>query len=278
MHDRDDSRRRGGRDNPREESREVGTYRVSSRSLGSVEVEAGNWLVALGEGLARLGVVSNMDRLACEVLPNATILVRDVRRGDGYVVQPIAAEIAAALEEQEDEAIESPPDGGSRATTSDLVSAVDAVLTAPGRDTAIRRALDGAVALIPAESGAIILQDRTGALSFAAAIGPEAHKLTDVVIPAGTGVAGFCVSRSTGLTVREPYADARFFKQVDNLTGYRTRSILCVPVALDHRVFGCLELLNARGGEGFASDLLNDAEVLANALAERLASPGAIGR
>ena len=255
----------------------MGTYRVSSRALGSVEVEAGNWLVALGEGLGRLGVVANMDRLACEVLPNATILVRDVRRGDGYVVQPIAAATALALELEEAGGNDDVQEG-SRATTADLVGAVDAVLTASGRDAAIRRTLDGATALIPAESGAVILQDRSGALSFAAAVGPEAHKLTDLVIPAGTGVAGFCIARSMGLTVREPYQDERFFKQVDNLTGYRTRSILCVPVALDRRVFGCLELLNARDASGFAPESMNDAEVLANALAERLASPGPIGR
>lgn len=256
------------------------TYRVSSRALGSVDVDAANWLVALGEGLGRLGVVANMDRLACEVLPNATILVRDVRRGDGYVVQPVSAEVAAALAAVEEEEIDALPDAeeSAGAPTADLVAVVDGVLQAHARDVAIRRALEGAVSLIPAESGAVLMQDRAGDLSFAAAVGPEAHKLTDVVLPAGSGVAGFCVARSVALTLREPYQDTRFFRRVDTMTGYQTRSILCVPVALEHRVFGCLELLNASNAAGFLPEAMGDAALVANALAERLASPGPIGR
>lgn len=256
------------------------TYRVSSRVLGSVDIDASNWLVALGEGLGRLGVVANMDRLACEVLPNSTILVRDVRRGDGYVVQPVSAEVAAALAAAEEETIDALPDAdeAAAAPTADLVAVVDGVLQAHARDQAIRRALDGAAALIPAESGSVLMQDRRGDLSFAAAFGPEAHKLSDMVLPAGTGVAGFCVARSVALTLREPYQDTRFFRRVDSLTGYQTRSILCVPVALDHRVFGCLQLLNAESEAGFLPEAMGDAGLVANALAERLASPGPIGR
>ena len=47
---------------------------------------------------------------------------------------------------------------------------------------------------------------------------------------------------------------------------------------VERRVFGCLELLNPTGVEFFGVDALADAEIVANALAERLASPGPIGR
>ena len=63
-------------------------FRVSMRGGDHALVDAGNWLTALGIGLDQLGVVNGLDRLACEVLPNGTVIARDARTGSGYVVQP----------------------------------------------------------------------------------------------------------------------------------------------------------------------------------------------
>ena len=56
---------------------------------GAVEVSAGNWVVALGMGLEQFGAIVGLDRLACEVLQNGQVLARDVRAGQGWVVQPM---------------------------------------------------------------------------------------------------------------------------------------------------------------------------------------------
>jgi len=65
---------------------------VTARGLSSVEVEAKNWVVALGHGLAELGRVEDLSRLACEVLPNGTVIARDIASGTGYVVQSMDTE------------------------------------------------------------------------------------------------------------------------------------------------------------------------------------------
>jgi len=64
-------------------------YVVSVRGGGTASVDAPNWLAALGVGLDQFGGVSTIDRLACEVLVNGTVLARDARTGRGYVVRPI---------------------------------------------------------------------------------------------------------------------------------------------------------------------------------------------
>jgi hypothetical protein len=64
-------------------------YQVSTRHGEHVEVDGGNWLVALGLGLDALGVVASIDRLACEVLPGGTVIIRDVRTGERFVVQSV---------------------------------------------------------------------------------------------------------------------------------------------------------------------------------------------
>lgn len=74
---------------------------VSARGGVSAAVEAPNWLAALGVGLDQFGDVSAIDRLACEVLMNGTVLARDARTGQGYVVRPLDVDVAEAVDEDE---------------------------------------------------------------------------------------------------------------------------------------------------------------------------------
>lgn len=67
----------------------MGRYQVSTCQGQQVEVGGSNWLVALGLGLDALGMVADIDRLACEVLLGGTVIVRDVRAGKRFVVQGI---------------------------------------------------------------------------------------------------------------------------------------------------------------------------------------------
>ena len=72
----------------------MGRYLVSTRTGQPVEVDAPNWLVALGVGLDALGTVTSIDRLACEVLANGKVIARDARTGLGFIVQAVDADDA----------------------------------------------------------------------------------------------------------------------------------------------------------------------------------------
>ncbi len=251
-------------------------FRVSSRTLGSLEIQASNWLVALGQGLEGLGVVANMDRIACEALPNGTILVRDVRTGQGFIVQPLEAQPPRPEDENEIFAAPEDTEDGETARERVIAPLVAAILAASSRSAAIQRTLDAAVAIVPAESGAVLLIERGGAMGFAGAFGPEAHKLRDIAISAGTGFAGFAATRITALSIRDPYEDSRFCRAIDDITGYRTHSLLAVPVALDRRVFGVLELINATAKGGFEDGSMALLERVGHALATRLGASGPV--
>ncbi|NOY24721.1 MAG: hypothetical protein GXP62_02515, partial [Oligoflexia bacterium] len=54
-------------------------FEVSTSDDQPVQVEASNWLAALGDGLAALGILAGLDRLACERLSNGRVLARNVR-------------------------------------------------------------------------------------------------------------------------------------------------------------------------------------------------------
>lgn len=249
----------------------MAVFRISSRQLGFVELDASNWLVALGEGLGRLGVVDALDRIACEVLPNGTILVRDVRRGHGYIVQPLLGDEETQEWAPDEDTQERPaPSALDLGLARRLEEGIAAVARAEGPLAAAQAALDAAVGLVPCESGALLLEQPDGTLRFVYATGPEAGKVTGRTLPENTGVAGFSVNHGVALTVNEAYDDDRFYRGVDIWTGYRTRSIVCVPIASDTRVFGCLELLNSPDARGFAKEVLADLARLTDALAARL--------
>src|SRR5262245_6289681 len=95
-----------------------------------------------------------------------------------------------------------------------------------------------------------------------------AAALREIRIPASAGLAGECAQSRRIISVPDAYADQRFNQAVDRQTGYRTRSILTIPlVAHDGELVGVAQVLNKRGGGEFsAAD-----EELAQALAAQAA-------
>ena len=64
-------------------------FLVSAQGNPATPIEAANWLAALGVALDQIGNLGAINRLACEVLPNGTVIARDARTGEGFVVQPV---------------------------------------------------------------------------------------------------------------------------------------------------------------------------------------------
>lgn len=86
-------------------------FLVSAQGNPGTPIEAANWLAALGVGLDRLGLVGAINRLACEVLPNGTVIARDARTGEGFVVQPmLQIEVPAAAPRELDSEMILPAD------------------------------------------------------------------------------------------------------------------------------------------------------------------------
>lgn len=51
-----------------------------------------------------------------------------------------------------------------------------------------------------------------------------------IKIPYGVGIAGYVASTKQAVNIENAYADPRFNDTIDQKTGYRTRSILCLPI------------------------------------------------
>jgi len=73
-------------------------------------------------------------------------------------------------------------------------------------------------------------------------------------IPSKTGLAGACFQAKEIINLEDAYLDSRFNRELDARTGYRTRSVLCVPIYNRvGEVLGVIQLLNKKAG-GFAPE------------------------
>jgi len=74
----------------------------------------------------------------------------------------------------------------------------------------------------------------------------------EVRIPVGRGIAGAVAQSGQAINITDAYADTRFNPEVDKQSGYRTRSILSLPVKNQlGEVFAVAQLLNRRDGQPF---------------------------
>jgi GAF domain-containing protein len=77
----------------------------------------------------------------------------------------------------------------------------------------------------------------------------------EIRIPVGSGIAGAVAASGEPVKVDDAYSEPRFNPSVDRALGYRTRSILCLPVKnRAGTVFAVAQLLNRRDGQPFDSE------------------------
>ncbi|MFT3774080.1 MAG: GAF domain-containing protein [Minicystis sp.] len=103
--------------------------------------------------------------------------------------------------------------------------------------------------LLEADRATLYLLDEARArLLSRIMIGEEARSIE---LPVGEGIAGYVAKTGRIVRVKDAYRDKRFLRHWDDLTGYRTRSILAAPMK-NHvgRTIGVIQVLNKQRGEG----------------------------
>src|SRR5437763_3599252 len=79
---------------------------------------------------------------------------------------------------------------------------------------------------------------------------------SEIRMPIGKGLAGSVAATGEPIILRDAYDDSRFDRSSDQRTGYRTRSMLCVPIKnRGQKVVGVLQLLNKTTGAFGPRDL-----------------------
>jgi signal transduction histidine kinase len=105
------------------------------------------------------------------------------------------------------------------------------------------------------------LDERRSDLIFQIPTGSAGSMLRETRLPLRQGVAGWVATHGEAVIVNDTRQDPRFNSSVDAQTGFTTKNIMCVPLRVQKRIVGVLEVLNKEEDEGFTDD---DLEWLSN--------------
>ena len=77
----------------------------------------------------------------------------------------------------------------------------------------------------------------------------QGGEIREIRLRVGEGIAGWVAQSGEVVNIPDAYADPRFNQEVDRRSGYRTRSILCMPMRNNlGRTVGVIQVLNKKGG------------------------------
>ncbi len=80
-------------------------------------------------------------------------------------------------------------------------------------------------------------------------------ELTEIRQPIGQGISGYVAQTGETVCIDDAYLDDRFNPEFDRISGFRTRSILCVAMRdKNNKVVGAFQLINKRNGNFTAED------------------------
>ena len=100
----------------------------------------------------------------------------------------------------------------------------------------------------------MLLDEETGELVFSVPTGPKSDKLTDFRLPPGKGIAGWVAENEQHLLIPDVKKDKRFYEKTDEMSGFETKSILCVPLKAKSKMIGVLEVINKIDNTSFTEE------------------------
>lgn len=108
--------------------------------------------------------------------------------------------------------------------------------------------------VMDAEAGSLMLLEGDE-LAFVHAFNVDINVLKPFRLKLGQGIAGYAAA--TGQTVVENNVkdSPHFFTNIDNSTGFQTRSAICVPLVSHGKVIGVIEVMNKTDGTFTANDV-----------------------
>ena len=120
-------------------------------------------------------------------------------------------------------------------------------------DAFLQTLMDRIAVTMQADRGTLWLLDPArGELFSRAAHLPE---VSQIRVKVGQGVAGYVAEHGEPVNMPDARGESRFFADIDRLTGYRTTTMLAVPLRdTDGDIYGVLQVLNRRGGGRFTDD------------------------
>jgi GAF domain-containing protein len=122
----------------------------------------------------------------------------------------------------------------------------------------LRATVEVARAIFHAKASSVLMLDeQADELVFEAVAGEGSDSLLGRRFPASVGVAGWVLVTRQSLVIDDLTADTRFSRDAAESTGYVPRSLMAVPLLVEDRVLGVLEVLDRPDTQPFTLAEMN---------------------
>jgi diguanylate cyclase (GGDEF)-like protein len=112
--------------------------------------------------------------------------------------------------------------------------------------------------LLPAENWSLlVIDEETRELRFELTVGLDFEQVKELRLRLGQGIAGRVALEQKPAFVKDVSKCDFFFDRVDEITGFVTRSIACVPLVFGGRTLGVIEVVNPVNLKGNPLPLLS---------------------
>ncbi len=152
-----------------------------------------------------------------------------------------------------------------------IATANQALVKVDSLDELLPMLLDVAERTTDAEASSFLRYDAdSGELCFSVVRNQAMHDsvtsemASRMTLKSGEGIAGRALEERKSLLVDDVYSTTDFSPRVDSRTGYRTRSILCVPVLHLGTPLGVIQVLNPKNKFSFSSMDIQALEIFAS--------------
>jgi len=96
-------------------------------------------------------------------------------------------------------------------------------------------------------SSLLLIDEKSKELYFNVVDSDSKEALKEIRVPLGIGIAGIVAKTGESLLINDAENDNRVFRKADEVTNIKTRNILCVPMKVQNRIIGVLEVINSFG-------------------------------
>lgn len=119
-------------------------------------------------------------------------------------------------------------------------------------DSLLKLIMEQSRKALNAQASSLALYDpKSHDLFFKVATGKKGEHIKELRLKMGQGITGACAKTKKTINVANVKKDKRWFESADAASGFKTRSILAVPMLHHGRLIGVIEVLNKRGGKAF---------------------------
>ena len=119
--------------------------------------------------------------------------------------------------------------------------------------------------LVQADNWSLLLKEEdTEHLRFQMAVGIDFKQVEHVRIPLGEGIAGRVAQSGDPLFVTNAGGDPRIFRDVDKITGFTTKSLVCLPLKIHGNILGVIEIINIEDMKKFKNEKLPVLSILSD--------------